>query len=559
MRRSRTGTGASISPATSSKEVKIPGMDHLTNQEGGSESVQQGSKVTYATLRNDNQELHDAYDAALARVRRGLGRHHMNFVAGRERDASSTFEKRSPIDGAVVGTFAAASRSDVRDALKAARAAFPAWASLDWRHRCEVLRRAADAISEMQMDLAALLSIEVGKNRLEAIGDVEETADLIRWSCDLLETNRGFDREMGNLGDPHVRTRSVLKPYGVWAVISPFNFPFALAGGPIGAALAAGNTVVFKPSSEAPLAGVGMANALRESGLPDGVFNLVMGPGETVGGELQGNEAVDGLVFTGSFEVGFQLYRTFPQPYPKPVIIEMGGKNPVIVSRHADLDAAAEGVMRSAFGLSGQKCSAASRIYVEREVHDEFIRLLAAKTESITVGDPTDRSVWMGPVINSEAVARYEAALGEALKAGRVVTGGRRLQGPVRDAGFFVAPTVVADLPAESRLLRDELFLPFVAVVGVDSVGAGLTRANENILGLTAGFYSEREEEVRTFLEVIEAGVVYVNRRAGATTGAWPGVQPFGGWKGSGATGKSSGGPYYIQQFMREQSQTIVE
>ena len=520
--------------------------------------MRQRIKVTYATLRNDNPELHDAYDAALARVREGLGKHHKNFVAGRERDSSETFEKRSPINGTLVGTFAAASVSDVRDALMAARAAFPAWSGLDWKRRVELLRKAADAISEKQMDLAALLSIEVGKNRLEAIGDVEETADLIRWSCDLMEANDGFDREMGNLDDPQVRTRSVLKPYGVWAVISPFNFPFALAGGPIGAALAAGNTVVFKPSSDAPLAGIGLANALREAGIPDGAFNLVMGSGETVGRELQSNQQVDGIVFTGSFEVGFELYRSFPQPYPKPVIVEMGGKNAVIVSRHADLDAAAEGVMRSAFGLSGQKCSAASRVYVEGEVHDDFLHLLKAKAESIAVGDPTDKGNWMGPVINSSAVARYESAAEEAATSGLVVTGGRRLHDKGRDGGYFVAPTVVADLPAESRLLRDELFVPFVAVVPVDSVEEGLARANENILGLTAGFYSDREDEVRRFLEVIEAGVVYVNRRAGATTGAWPGVQPFGGWKGSGATGKSSGGHYYVQQFMREQSQTIV-
>jgi 1-pyrroline-5-carboxylate dehydrogenase len=215
---------------------------------------------------------------------------------------------------------------------------------------------------------------------------------------------------------------------------------------------------------------------------------------------------------------------------------------------------AAEGVMRSAFGLSGQKCSAASRVYVDREVHDRFIDLLKTKAESIAVGDPTDKRNWMGPVINSSAVARYESAADEAAKTGRVVTGGKRLPGD----GYFVAPTVVADLPDDSRLLRDELFLPFVVVAPVESIDEGFQKANENILGLTAGFYSDREEEVRKFLDVVEAGVVYVNRRAGATTGAWPGVQPFGGWKGSGATGKSSGGHYYVQQFMREQSQTIV-
>ena len=194
------------------------------------------------------------------------------------------------------------------------------------------MRRVADVISERQMTFAGLLAIEVGKNRLEALGDVEETADLIRWSADMVEKNDGFDHRMGNLGDAAVHTRSVLRPYGVWGVISPFNFPFALAGGPAGGALVAGNTVVFKPSSDAPLSGVCLMEAMRDGGIPDGVFNMVMGPGESVGAEIQENPGVDGIIFTGSFEVGFSLYRHFAKAYPKPVIVEMGGKNPAIVS-----------------------------------------------------------------------------------------------------------------------------------------------------------------------------------------------------------------------------------
>ena len=517
-------------------------------------------KITYATLRNDNDELHAQFEAGLAKVRASLlGGHHRNFIGGAERDGEGTFEKRSPIDGSVMGTFAKGTRTDVADAVTAARAAFPAWSGRPWQERVSILRKVADVISERQMEFSALLGMEVGKNRLEALGDVEETADLIRWSCDMMERNDGFDHTMGNLGDEAVHTRSVLRPYGVWGVISPFNFPFALSGGPAGGALVAGNTVVYKPSSDAPISGQCLLQAMRAGGIPDGVFNLVMGPGETVGAEIQENDGVDGVIFTGSFEVGFHLYKNFARRFPKPVIVEMGGKNPAIVSRHADLDEAAEGVMRSAFGFSGQKCSANSRVYVERPVLAEFTRRLVEKTEAITIGDPLDKRNWLGPVINQRAVDRYTEAVGEARRDGRVIIGGERVTEQGLDKGTFVAPTVVGDLPLNHRLFRDELFIPFTVIGAVDSVDEAFRLSNESDLGLTAGFYSEDRAECDRFLDTIEAGVVYVNRRAGATTGAWPGIQPFGGWKGSTATGKSGGGFYYVQQFMREQSQTVVD
>ena len=517
-------------------------------------------KITYATLRTDNDELHADFEEGLKRVRaEALGQQHSNWVDGKERPSATTFTKRSPIDGSIVGTFAAATRGDVVDAVNAARGAFPAWSGLAWQERVEILRRAADAISEQQMDLAAMLSIEVGKNRLEAIGDVEETADLLRWSCDIMETNRGFERSMGNLGDSSVHTRSILKPFGVWGVISPFNFPFALSGGPASAALVTGNTVVLKPSSDTPLSAVSLTRVLNRAGLPEGVFNLVMGPGESVGAELRSNDSVAGIVFTGSYEVGFDLFKSFSGGYPKPVIVEMGGKNPVIVSRQADVDEAAEGVMRSAFGLSGQKCSATSRVYVERPVFEQFLSLLTDKTQGITIGYPTLRSTWMGPVINERALVKYEQASESARRDGTVVTGGQRLTDHGLDKGLFVAPSIVTGLPVDHSLVTEELFLPFVVVTPVDSIDEALKLANHNILGLTAGFYSEDEGEIDHFLREIEAGVVYINRRAGATTGAWPGIQPFGGWKGSGSTGKAAGGYYYVEQFMREQSQTIVD
>jgi 1-pyrroline-5-carboxylate dehydrogenase len=516
-------------------------------------------KITYATLSADNEELQSSFDAAVDRARADLGRTYPMLIGGEERAGTETFEDRSPIDtDLVVARFPVGSRKDVRDAIDAARAAYPAWRDTPWRERLAILRRAADLISERQFDYAALMALEVGKNRLEALGDVEETADLLRYYSDEFEKADGFVKPLGSLS-PIERTRSVLRPYGVFGVISPFNFPMALAGGPAGGAMVAGNTVVLKPSSDAPLMGWKFGEALRDAGLPDGVFNLVTGPGETVGAELQENPGIDGMVFTGSYEVGMKLYRSFTKDYPRPIITEMGGKNPAIVTRNADLDEAAEGAMRSAFGFDGQKCSALSRVYVEKAVAREFVDKLVEKTREITVGDPTRRENWMGPVINQRALDTFRKAADEArADGGTIEIGGDVLRDEGTERGFFPTPTVVTGLPLEHRLFHEELFVPFLVVGEVDSLEQAIEQANASDYGLTAGIFSRDDAEVRRFLDTIQAGVVYVNRRAGATTGAWPGIQSFGGWKGSGSSGKSGLGPYYVQQFLREQSQTVI-
>jgi 1-pyrroline-5-carboxylate dehydrogenase len=512
-------------------------------------------KITYATLSADNEELQSAFDAALERARGDLGRTYPMIIGGEERTADETFEDRSPIDrDLVVARFPAGTRQDVRDAIDAARTAFPAWRDTPWRERLAILRRAAELISERQFDYAALMALEVGKNRLEALGDVEETADLLRYYADEFEKADGFVKPMGSLSAAE-KTRSVLRPYGVFAVISPFNFPMALAGGPAGGAMIAGNTVVLKPSSDAPLLGWKFGEALRDAGLPDGVFNVVTGAGETVGAELQEDPGVDGLVFTGSYEVGMKLHKGFTRDYPRPIITEMGGKNPAIVTRNADLDEAAEGVMRSAFGFDGQKCSANSRVYVDTAVAREFVEALVEKTRAIAVGDPTRRENWMGPVINERALAKFTTAVDEARRdGGRIEVGGET----DTERGYYPTPTVVTGLPLSHRLFREELFVPFLVVGEVDSLDQALAEANGTPYGLTAGIFSRDRGEIERFLDHIQAGVVYVNRRAGATTGAWPGIQSFGGWKGSGSSGKGGLGPYYVQQFLREQSQTVI-
>jgi len=516
-------------------------------------------KITYATLSADNEELQAAFDRALEAARAQLGERYPMLIGDEGRFADEEFEDRSPIDiNLVVSRFPVGSREDVQDAVAAARAAFPAWRDLGWRRRIDLMRRAADLISERQFEYAALMAYEVGKNRLEALGDVEETADLLRYYSETMERHQGFVEPMGSLSAAE-HTRSVLKPHGVWAVISPFNFPMALSGGPAAGALIAGNTVVMKPSSDAPLMALKFAEVLREVGVPGGVVNLVTGPGETVGAELEQNPGIDGLVFTGSYEVGMRLYTTFTRDYPRPIITEMGGKNPAIVTGSADLDEAAEGVMRSAFGFDGQKCSANSRVYVDRAIAKEFVDKLVEKTRKLAVGDPTRRENWMGPVINERALRKFTDAVDEARRdGGTIEVGGEVLSGSGAERGFFPTPTVVSGLPVSHRLFRDELFVPFVVVGEVESLDEALELANETSYGLTAGIFSRDDAEVRRFLDHIQAGVVYVNRRAGATTGAWPGIQSFGGWKGSGSSGKNGLGPYYVQQFMREQSQTVM-
>jgi 1-pyrroline-5-carboxylate dehydrogenase len=516
-------------------------------------------RVTYATLAaGQSDEFKRSYDEALARVRAGLGEKHPHQINGDAVWSASEFEDRSPADTRVVlGRFPIGTAEDVDRAVRAARTGFALWSRVPWQERTAILRRAADTIEERGFDLSALVSLEAGKNRLEAMGDVTETADLIRYYCEQMERNEGFDRPMSRLS-PNEETRSVLRPYGVWAIISPFNFPAALAGGPMGGALVAGNSVVLKPSHETPLIGFALYKILREAGVPAAALQLVHGTGDPTGQALAAHPGLDGLLFTGSKAIGMSILRQFSRDYPKPCITEMGGKNPAIVMPSADLDAAAEGVMRSAFGMQGQKCSACSRVYVHENVKDEFARRLLERTRAITIGDPSRAEVFLGPVIHERAFQAYERAAEAARRDGRVLAGARSLREGDLAHGYFVAPTIVDELPKQHALFREELFLPVVCLAPVESLEEALHWANNTEYGLTAGLFSADPVDVEAFLEKIEAGVVYINRRAGATTGAWPGVQPFGGWKGSGSSGKASGGLYYVQQFMREQSRTIV-
>jgi 1-pyrroline-5-carboxylate dehydrogenase len=516
--------------------------------------------LTYANLSTalTDPRLLSLYDRAYEDVRSRLEKPYPLLIGGEDRTAAETVAKRSPVNTDIIlGYYQKGSAQDAKDAIAAARAAFPAWSALPWKRRVALMRKVAGVINKRLFELSAWLSLDVGKSRAEALGDVKETADLIEYYGAQMEANDGFIRPMQPEGTS--RTQSIMKPYGVWVVISPFNFPVALSGGPMGGALVAGNTVVLKPASDTPISTWHLVQCFRDAGLPPGVVNFVTGPGRTVGEELVTNPDVSGMTFTGSFEVGFDILKKFSQAFPRPCITEMGGKNPVIVSNKADLNAAAEGVMRAAFGLSGQKCSATSRVYVHRQVKQKFLTLLEQKTLEVKIGDPTRQGVFTGPVINAQAYETFKKAAEQARQAGGIcVTGGSVLTEGELGKGYYVEPTVVDGLPPDHPLFSEELFVPFVVVAEYESLDEAMARANSSVYGLTAGFYSRDRKEIAYFLDNIQAGVVYVNREKGATTGAWPGVQPFGGWKASGSTSRGGGGPYYVQQYLREQSQTVA-
>src|SRR5712691_4984415 len=374
---------------------------------------------------NRTEEFHAAYEAAVDKVRSDFGQKHPMIIGGQDVWATSTFKDTSPADTKLVlGLFQKGGRPHSKQAIQAAKAAFPHWSTTAYTDRVRLVQRAADLIGERKFVLAALMSFENGKNRYEAMADVDEAADLMRWYAAEMLRNQGYERAMGQFL-PGETTRSILKPYGVWAVVAPFNFPLAIAAGMSTGALIAGNTVVFKPASDTPYLGLRLAELLAEAGLPPGVFNFVTGPGATVGQELVENSDVDGFVFTGSRAVGLKAFKRFTAGRPKPIITEMGGKNPTIVAASADLDKAALGVARAAFGYGGQKCSACSRVLVERRVKDVFLTKLVAETEKLKVGDPTVRDVFLGPVINEAAVATYQKAIAEIKSSnGKILAGG---------------------------------------------------------------------------------------------------------------------------------------
>jgi acyl-CoA reductase-like NAD-dependent aldehyde dehydrogenase len=519
-------------------------------------------KLTYATMFNPPEELHQRFEAGMSRVLDTLGGYHPLHVAGEEQRTQHALRKLNPANHEqVLGGFAAASAADADAALRAAHGAWPQWKEAPMARRAQLLRRVGQLIEERVYDIAAALTLEVGKNRMEALGEAQEAADFFYTYCDDFERHQGFEHVLP--ADPltsHVsRNRSVLKPYGAWVVITPFNFPLALAAGPVAAALITGNTVVLKGATVTPWAGRLLADCIRDAGLPAGVFNYLSGSSAEIGATLVAHPLTAGVTFTGSHDVGRQIALQLQAGrYPRPCIAEMGGKNACIVTAAADLERAAAGIVRSAFGMGGQKCSALSRLYVHHQVADALVERLLQQCTALRIGDPARRENWLGPLATQSGYddyLRYAALL--RADGARILTGGEQLRDGALGRGFFV-PATLAEAPPGHALWQQEMFLPILMLHRVSSNDEAMRLANASTLGLTAGFYGA-SDEIAWFQQHIEAGVTYANRPQGATTGAWPGYQPFGGWKGSGTTGKAIASFYYLPQYLREQSQTVVE
>ncbi|WP_209675407.1 aldehyde dehydrogenase family protein [Methanolinea mesophila] len=517
-------------------------------------------KLTYVDLLAD-ESIHVNYEEALQEVGPELGRSHPMFIGGKEVFGTPEFEVRSPFDTRIlVGKFPLGTVMQVNAAIESAKEGFDSWSTRPWTERAGIIRKTADILDGRRFWIAALITMESGKNRYEAIAEISEGIDMLRYYAGVYEKNQGYEREMAP-ESPAAECRSVMRPHGVWAVISPFNFPIALIAGMAGGTLLTGNTAVLKPTSTAPCSALELYRAFIGAGIPKNAVHYVTGPGKMFGDAVVGNPDIAGIAFTGSRDVGLWLQRSFleRQPWPKPVVSEMGSKNPVIVTAKADLERAVEGVVKAAFGYSGQKCSATSRVYVQEPVAEQFIAALKKKAESLQVGDPKEKETFVGPVIEKKAFDRFLESVAEARHAGaQVLAGGETLDDGIFAHGYYVRPTLVTGLPRDHPLVKRELFLPFLIVDTFSTLEEALRLANDTEYGLTAGIFSKDPGEVAYFFDRIRFGVTYANRSGGATTGAWPGSQPFGGWKASGSTGKGVGGPYYLLSFLREQARTVI-
>jgi 1-pyrroline-5-carboxylate dehydrogenase len=507
---------------------------------------------------NGNESVfHKKYEQAVRSVRSEFSKTYPLLIGGKSVTSNKTIPHVSPIDRQLVlGYIQQGSQREIDHAIRAAGLAFETWGTTDYKSRIKVMRKIVDIVRKRKFELAAWLSFENGKIRYEAIADVDEGIDFINYYNEEMILNRGFVSPSKTSGNE--KNISVMKPYGVWAIIAPFNFPAAILVGMTIGALITGNTVIIKPASDTPIVGYKVARILMDAGLNTGVVNFVTGPGQEVGRLLVESKDIVGIGFTGSREVGYELVRASSEVKPRPVIAELGGKNAAIVTQSADIDKSVEGVVKAAFSYSAQKCSACSRVYVQKNIKSEFISKLIKKTEELILGNPVNAKTNVGPLINESSFKKFERYSKLAARDGRILVGGSFKRDGSLKRGFYAQPTIVDKLPKNHVLFKDELFVPILCVSEYDKFEEAVSLCNATEYGLTAGIYTKRKEEIKKFLKEVEAGVVYVNRKASATTGAMVGRQSFGGWKDSGTTGKGTGGRYYLTQFMREQSQTIV-
>lgn len=534
------------------------------------------NEFTYRKMveKGEESKFDALFEQAAKNALASFGKTWPMHIGSNQVTAQELLEERSPIDRRIlIGKFQKGTRENARAAIAEAKKAFVSWSETDYKSRLAIFRKAVEKFRERKFELAAILSYENGKSRYESVGEVDEAIDFINYYILEMEKNKGYSRKnviaessvkvkAGFQGAPADKLEKIsikLKPYGVFGVIAPFNFPVSISMGMSMGAMVTGNAVVFKPSSTdnmSMLTGLKIYEILKEAGLPDGVFNYITGPGSEVGDELAISRDVSGIAFTGSRDTGMRMAaRSYSQNAQKVFIVEMGGKNPVIISKTADIESAVEGVVSAAFGFAGQKCSALSRVYVHESIKEVFLSKLIERARGLKVGNPISKENYIGPLISESAYNRYVESVEKAKSAGRLLYGGSRVGNDLD--GFYVEPAIV-EIRHDHELVHKELFLPFITVESFKDFGEAISMANDVEYGLTAGMYSKSRAEIREFEKRIEAGTVYVNRAISATTGAIVGMHTFVGWKGSSLTGKGTGSKFYLEQFMREQSFSVT-
>jgi 1-pyrroline-5-carboxylate dehydrogenase len=487
--------------------------------------------------------------AALAQVRGQLGQSYQLLIDGKPVTTNATFSSVNPAAPAeVIGVHSAASEVEALQAIEAAQAAFATWKKTSVSERVELLLRASAILRERHFEFCAWLTLEVGKNWAEADADVGECIDFLEFYA--REALR-LDGATTPIQYPGERNRLRYIPLGVGVVIPPWNFPLAIMAGMTAAGIVCGNTVVLKPSPDAPTIAAKFVALLQEAGLPAGVVNLVQG-GPEVGRALVEHPQVRFIAFTGSKKVGVEIHeraaKTQPgQQFLKRTILELGGKDSIIVEADCDLDSAVEGVAASAFGFNGQKCSACSRAIVADSVYDSFCEKLVARVETIQSGDPEENFA-AGPVINEVAKKRVLDYIEVGKKEGKLLTGGVALAS--KGGGYSVAPTVFSEVPPKARLAQEEIFGPVLAVIRSKDFDDALAIANNTEYGLTGAIYSGSAEKLQRARDEFHVGNLYLNRKC---TGAMVGAHPFGGFNMSGTDSKA-GGPDYLTLFTQAKS-----
>lgn len=487
---------------------------------------------------------------ALDKVRSELGREYPLIIGGQHVTTEGKIKSINPAKPSeVIGVFQKAGLEHVEPAMQAALEAFETWSRTPVEERASVLFKTAKIIRDRKFEFMSWLVFETGKNWPEADGDISELIDFLEF----------YGREALRLSRmeppvqlPGERDHLWYIPLGVGAVIPPWNFAGAIMGGMTSAAVVCGNTVVLKPSSESPAIAAKFVEAMMEAGLPSGVVNFCPGGGGTFGNALVEHPKTRFIAFTGSKEVGLDIHLKAAQPRPgqlwiKRTVLEMGGKDGIIVADDADIDAAVEGVAVSAFGYQGQKCSACSRLILDEKIYDQFLEKLVARVATITVGDPTENP-GMGPVVSESSMKSIQEYIEVGKKEGRLVFGGERVK-ELGD-GFYLQPTIFADVAPTARLAQEEIFGPVLAVIKAKNFDDAMDIANNTEFGLTGAIYSRSEERLERAMREFHVGNLYLNRKC---TGAIVGAHPFGGFNMSGTDSKA-GGPDYLYLFTQAKS-----